>query len=237
MDARKAVERAAAAVEAAEAEVTRTREERDAALCDAAASGAPKARIARAAEMSRSHVVGIIEKGAGRARGGDVLARVANSAAAARAARNARREAVAARDAAARYYLEMEARLADPEKNWKFRAGDLDDRELRKAIRRMLTRVEPEVLERKAKRNRRDLLQVGFAEGPVGCSDMYATLPTEAALAIQAAVDEVMRLKPSSSKGRYMQKVTISTTTGPGIPVDPSAISKLLEAGSDSEAS
>ena len=53
----------------------------------------------------------------------------------------------------------------------------------------------------------------------------------------QAAVDEVMRLKPSSSKGRYMQKVTISTTTGPGIPVDPSAISKLLEAGSDSEAS
>ena len=86
MDARKAVERAAAAVEAAEAEVTRTREERDAALCDAAASGAPKARIARAAEMSRSHVVGIIEKGAGRARGGDVLVRVANSAAAARAA-------------------------------------------------------------------------------------------------------------------------------------------------------
>ena len=99
MDARKAVERAAAAVEAAEAEVTRTREERDAALCDAAASGVPKARIARAAEMSRAHVVGIIEKGAGRARGGDVLARVANSAAAARAARNARREAVAARDA------------------------------------------------------------------------------------------------------------------------------------------
>ena len=99
MDARKAVERAAAAVEAAEAEVTRTREERDAALCDAAASGAPKARIARAAEMSRSHVVGIIEKGAGRARGGDVLARVTNSAAAARAARSARREAVAARDA------------------------------------------------------------------------------------------------------------------------------------------
>ena len=38
--------------ESPEAEVTRTREERDAALCDAAASGAPKAQIARAAEMS-----------------------------------------------------------------------------------------------------------------------------------------------------------------------------------------
>lgn len=99
MDARKAVEKAAAAVEAAEAEVTRTRDERDAALCDAAASGAPKARIARAAEMSRAQVIGIIEKGAGRARGGDVLARVANSAAAARAARDARHEAVTARDA------------------------------------------------------------------------------------------------------------------------------------------
>ena len=60
MDARKAVEKAAAAVEAAEAEVTRTRDERDAALCDAAASGAPKARIARAAEMSRAQVIGII---------------------------------------------------------------------------------------------------------------------------------------------------------------------------------
>ena len=48
----------------------------------------------------------------------------------------------------------------------------------------------------------------------------------------QAAIDEVMRLKPSSSKGRYLQKITISTTTGPGIPVDTSAVSKLLEGGS-----
>src|SRR5699024_9066525 len=36
-----------------------------------------------------------------------------------------------------------------------------------------------------------------------------------------AALDEVLRLKPSSSKGRYVKKVTISTTTGPGIGVDP----------------
>jgi large subunit ribosomal protein L1 len=36
-----------------------------------------------------------------------------------------------------------------------------------------------------------------------------------------AAFDAVLRLKPSSSKGRYVKKVTISTTTGPGIPVDP----------------
>jgi large subunit ribosomal protein L1 len=37
-----------------------------------------------------------------------------------------------------------------------------------------------------------------------------------------AALDEVLRLKPSSAKGRYLRKVTVSTTMGPGIPVDPS---------------
>jgi len=36
-----------------------------------------------------------------------------------------------------------------------------------------------------------------------------------------AALDEVMRLKPASSKGRYLRKVTLSTTMGPGIPIDP----------------
>ena len=35
-----------------------------------------------------------------------------------------------------------------------------------------------------------------------------------------AALDEVLRLKPSASKGRYLRKATISTTMGPGIPVD-----------------
>jgi large subunit ribosomal protein L1 len=36
-----------------------------------------------------------------------------------------------------------------------------------------------------------------------------------------AALDEVLRLKPSSSKGRYLKKVTVSTTMGPGVQVDP----------------
>jgi large subunit ribosomal protein L1 len=36
-----------------------------------------------------------------------------------------------------------------------------------------------------------------------------------------AALDEVLRLKPSSSKGKYIKKVTVSTTMGPGIQVDP----------------
>jgi large subunit ribosomal protein L1 len=36
-----------------------------------------------------------------------------------------------------------------------------------------------------------------------------------------AALEEVLRLKPASSKGRYLRKVTFSSTMGPGIGVDP----------------
>ena len=35
-----------------------------------------------------------------------------------------------------------------------------------------------------------------------------------------AALDEILRLKPSASKGRYIAKATFSTTNGPGILVD-----------------
>ena len=42
-----------------------------------------------------------------------------------------------------------------------------------------------------------------------------------------AALDEVLRLKPSASKGRYIQRATVSTTFGPGIPVDPN-VTKVI---------
>ena len=42
-----------------------------------------------------------------------------------------------------------------------------------------------------------------------------------------AALDEVLRAKPSSAKGRYLKKVTVSTTMGPGIPVDPNRTRNL----------
>ncbi|WP_300344151.1 50S ribosomal protein L1 [Nesterenkonia sp.] len=45
-----------------------------------------------------------------------------------------------------------------------------------------------------------------------------------------AALDEVLRLKPSSSKGRYIQRATVSTTFGPGIPVDPNVTKVVIDA-------
>jgi large subunit ribosomal protein L1 len=38
-------------------------------------------------------------------------------------------------------------------------------------------------------------------------------------------VDELNRVKPASSKGRYMRKMTLSTTMGPGVRVDVARLS------------
>jgi large subunit ribosomal protein L1 len=43
-----------------------------------------------------------------------------------------------------------------------------------------------------------------------------------------AALEEILRLKPSAAKGRYVQKATMATTMGPGIPLDPSRTRNLL---------
>ncbi|WP_066368926.1 50S ribosomal protein L1 [Herbidospora mongoliensis] len=46
-----------------------------------------------------------------------------------------------------------------------------------------------------------------------------------------AALDEVLRLKPSAAKGRYLKKVTFATSMGPGIPVDPNITRGLTAEG------
>src|ERR1700716_3543101 len=45
-----------------------------------------------------------------------------------------------------------------------------------------------------------------------------------------AALDEILRVKPSAAKGRYLKKITFTTTMGPGIPVDPNRTRNLLSA-------
>ncbi|MEV6526491.1 50S ribosomal protein L1 [Longispora sp. NPDC051575] len=44
-----------------------------------------------------------------------------------------------------------------------------------------------------------------------------------------AALEEVLRAKPSSAKGKYLKKVTVATTMGPGIQVDPNRYRNLHE--------
>jgi large subunit ribosomal protein L1 len=49
-----------------------------------------------------------------------------------------------------------------------------------------------------------------------------------------AALDEILRLKPSAAKGRYLRSVTVSTTMGPGIHVDPNRTRNVT--GDDADA-
>ena len=42
-----------------------------------------------------------------------------------------------------------------------------------------------------------------------------------------AVLDEVLRVKPSAAKGKYLKKVTVTTTMGPGVPVDPNVVKGL----------
>jgi large subunit ribosomal protein L1 len=40
----------------------------------------------------------------------------------------------------------------------------------------------------------------------------------------QAVLDEVLRAKPAAAKGRYIKGVTVSSTMGPGVHLDPAAV-------------
>nr|MDT0661019.1 50S ribosomal protein L1 [Micromonospora sp. DSM 115978] len=44
-----------------------------------------------------------------------------------------------------------------------------------------------------------------------------------------AVLDEVLRAKPSAAKGKYLKKITLTTTMGPGVPVDPNVVKNFTE--------
>ena len=48
-----------------------------------------------------------------------------------------------------------------------------------------------------------------------------------------AVLDEVLRAKPSAAKGTYLKKVILTTTMGPGVPVDPKLVKNLQEGSAE----
>jgi large subunit ribosomal protein L1 len=57
----------------------------------------------------------------------------------------------------------------------------------------------------------------GNVHVPVG---KVSFAPEAISLNLAAVLDELQRAKPSSSKGKYLRKITISSTMGPGVRVD-----------------
>ncbi len=66
----------------------------------------------------------------------------------------------------------------------------------------------------------------GIVHAPVG----KASYTTEYLMAnLLALVNALVKTKPAASKGKYLRKVTLSSTMGPGVKVDIVALQKLLE--------
>lgn len=60
--------------------------------------------------------------------------------------------------------------------------------------------------------------KVGNVHLPVGKASFSAA---QIIANIRAVIDELARAKPASSKGRYLVAITVSSTMGPGISIDP----------------
>ena len=51
-----------------------------------------------------------------------------------------------------------------------------------------------------------------------------------------AVIDELVRAKPSAAKGRYLHSITLASTMGPGVKVDPSRTRDIIEEGAPAAA-
>jgi large subunit ribosomal protein L1 len=58
----------------------------------------------------------------------------------------------------------------------------------------------------------------GIVHAPIGKKSFGAE---QLAANLQAFMDAIVKAKPSAAKGHYIRSVTVSSTMGPGVPVDP----------------
>jgi len=61
----------------------------------------------------------------------------------------------------------------------------------------------------------------GIIHGSIGKIDFDLTAVKEN---LEALLTDLKKAKPSSSKGTYIKKVTLSTTMGPGVQIDQSSL-------------
>ncbi len=70
--------------------------------------------------------------------------------------------------------------------------------------------------------------KAGIVHSPVGKASFGASKLMENILAL---MESIMKLKPASSKGTYLKAISLSTTMGPGVKIDPMDVRNILKAG------
>ena len=67
--------------------------------------------------------------------------------------------------------------------------------------------------------------KAGIVHSPVGKASFGTDKLTENILAL---VESILKLKPASSKGTYLKAISLSTTMGPGVSIDPMDVRNTL---------
>jgi large subunit ribosomal protein L1 len=68
--------------------------------------------------------------------------------------------------------------------------------------------------------------KTGIIHAPVGKTSFAANSLIENA---HALVDSIVKAKPAAAKGKYLKSVTVSSTMGPGVPIDTTHIDALVK--------
>jgi large subunit ribosomal protein L1 len=70
--------------------------------------------------------------------------------------------------------------------------------------------------------------KAGIVHGPIGKVSFGVDKLREN---LEAMLESLLRLKPTTAKGTYMKGITVSTTMGPGIKLDPTQVRALIARG------